>query len=269
MWWIIFAAFGALTFSHFAPFPFILDWMSRGVSMWRVPQAGGSTPLVSQPLVFLTFDDGPNPTATPALLDLLQREGVRATFFIIDRHLTLETAPIVRRAFADGHGVALHSHTRQLMTLPPEELARTLDEASARMEALTGSRPCAAFRPHGGGRSSSMMRGLRASGRRLVGWGMFLWDWDYFRKPSAARLVPRIAQRAGPGSIVVLHDGHHENPRADRRYTIETVERLIPVLREKGLAFGSICDVLSYPETEYRIPTPNAQAEWRDGKPAG
>ena len=75
---------------------------------------------------------------------------------------------------------------------------------------------------------------------------MFLWDWDYFRKPSAARLVPRIAGRAGPGSIVVLHDGHHENPRADRRYTIDTVTELIPALRAKGLAFGSICDVLPH-----------------------
>jgi chitooligosaccharide deacetylase len=245
MWWIFFAAFAALTFAHFSPFPFILDWMSRGVSMWRVPQSSGLNSGPSQPLVFLTFDDGPNPTATPGLLDVLLREGVRATFFVIDRHLTAETAPIVRRAFAEGHGVALHSHTRRLMTLSAEDLARTLDEASERMETLTGSRPCAAFRPHGGGRSWSMIGGLRASGRRLVGWGMFLWDWDYFRKPSAARLVPRIAGRAGPGSIIVLHDGHHENPRADRQYTIETVSELIPALRAKGLGFGSICDVLS------------------------
>ena len=192
--------------------------------------------------MYLTFDDGPNPTATPELLDLLARERVRATFFLIDRHLTPVTAPIVRRMFADGHGVALHSHTRRLMTLSSDELRRTLDEAAARMEQLTGSGPCAAFRPHGGGRSRSMIRGLRESGRRLVGWGFLLWDWDWFRKPAARRLVPRILRRAGPGSIIVLHDGHHENPRADRQYTIETVRELIPALRAKGFEFGSICD---------------------------
>jgi peptidoglycan/xylan/chitin deacetylase (PgdA/CDA1 family) len=87
-----------------------------------------------------------------------------------------------------------------------------------------------------------MMTGLRRSGRRLIGWGLFLWDWDWFRKPSADRLVPRIASRAKPGSIVVLHDGHHSNPRADRRYTIETVDRLVPLLRGRGLEFGTICD---------------------------
>jgi chitooligosaccharide deacetylase len=244
MWWLIFAAFGALTFAHFAPFPFILDWMSRDVSLWRVPpgRPSGPDPGPASPTVYLTFDDGPNPAATPALLDVLAGERVRATFFVIDRHLTTQTAPIVSRMFADGHGVALHSHTRRLMTLSPGELQRTLDEAAGRMEQLTGSRPCAAFRPHGGGRNSAMMAGLRASGRRLVGWGLFLWDWDWFRKPSAGRLVPRILRRARPGSIVVLHDGHHEDPRPDRQYTVETVRELIPALRQRGFEFGSICD---------------------------
>ena len=250
MWWVLFAAFGALTFAHFAPFPFVLDWTSRGVALWRVSSDRAPEVNPASPTIYLTFDDGPNPTATPELLDVLARERVRATFFIIDRHLTAETAPIVRRMFAEGHGVALHSHTRRLMTLSPGELQRTLDEAADRMERLTGSEPCAAFRPHGGGRSRRMLNGLRASGRRLVGWGAFLWDWDWFRKPAADRLVPRIARRAGPGSIVVLHDGHHENPRADRQYTIDTVRELIPALRAKGFEFGSICEYVG------RVPRP-------------
>ena len=82
--WLL-AALGLIALAHLAPFPFILDWMNRDVAMWRVPQAAG------QPTVYLTFDDGPNPTATPDLLDLLARERVRATFFLIDKHLTAET----------------------------------------------------------------------------------------------------------------------------------------------------------------------------------
>jgi peptidoglycan/xylan/chitin deacetylase (PgdA/CDA1 family) len=238
MWILAAVATGVLLLMHLAPFPFLLDWANRDVTMWRVPQPPGGREI------YLTFDDGPNPAATPALLDVLARHRARATFFLIDRHLTPETAPIVRRAAAEGHGIALHSHTRRLTLQSPAMLARTLDEASARLEQLAGVRPCAAFRPHGGGRSQDMMRGLRQSGRRLVGWGMFLWDWDWFRRPSPDRLVPRIVARASPGSIVVMHDGHHKNPRADRRYTVETVDRLIPRLREKGLAFGSICDAV-------------------------
>ena len=235
--WLL-AALGLIALAHLAPFPFILDWVNRDVAMWRVPQAAG------QPTVYLTFDDGPNPTATPDLLDLLARERVRATFFLIDKHLTPETAPIVRRMFAEGHGVALHSHTRKLMIRSPDGLDRTLDAAADRIEQLAGSRPCNAFRPHGGGRSGDMFAGLRQGKRRLVGWGMFLWDWDFFRRKRADRLAPRIARRAGPGSMVVRHDGHHKNPRSDRRYAIETTALLIPALRAKGLEFGSICDVI-------------------------
>ena len=233
MWIVAVVAGLALLFMHVAPFPFVLDWTSRGVAMWQAP---------STPHVYLTFDDGPNPDATPALLDVLARHQVRATFFVIDRHLTAETAPIVLRAAAEGHAIALHSHTRDLMAMSPERLVTTLDEASARLRDLAGVEPCTAFRPHGGGRSLAMMNGLRRSGRRLVGWGLFLWDWDWFRRPDADRLVPRIAARAKGGSIVVLHDGHHKNPRADRRYTIDTVDRLVPLLREKGLEFGTICE---------------------------
>jgi peptidoglycan/xylan/chitin deacetylase (PgdA/CDA1 family) len=235
--WIIAFVAGALLFlTEVAPFPFVLDWMNRDVAVWRMPAAGGP------PAVYLTFDDGPNPEATPALLDVLKRHQVRATFFVIDRHLTPQTAPIVRRAAAEGHAIALHSHTRDLMALAPETLAATLDAAAARLRSLAGVEPCPAFRPHGGGRTPSMMAGLRRSHRRLIGWGMFLWDWDWFRRRSAARLAPRIARRARDGSIVVLHDGHHRNPRADRRYTVETVDRLIPALRTKGLGFRTVCE---------------------------
>lgn len=235
VWLIPVIAGAVLVLMHLAPFPFVLDWVSRGVSVWRMPDNG-------ERLVYLTFDDGPNPEATPQLLDVLRRHDVRATFFVIDRHLNHETAPILRRAADEGHAIALHSHTRALMQMSPDELAATLDAAAARLQALAGVDACAAFRPHGGGRSGQMMDGVKKSGRRLIGWGFLLWDWDWFRRPSAHRLVPRIARRAGPGSIVVLHDGHHKNPRADRRYTVETVDKLIPMLREKGLRFGRICD---------------------------
>ena len=65
-------------------------------------------PRTATPTVYLTFDDGPNPTATPELLDVSARHRVSATFFVLDQHLTRETAPIVRRTFEEGHAVAVH-----------------------------------------------------------------------------------------------------------------------------------------------------------------
>jgi peptidoglycan/xylan/chitin deacetylase (PgdA/CDA1 family) len=234
-WLIVAVVAGAVVLAHTAPFPFILDWMHPGVAVWRMPRD-------STPTVYLTFDDGPNPTATPLLLDVLSRHDVRATFFLIDRHLTEDTAPIVRRMFEEGHAVGVHSHTRRLMMMQPGTLAAVITTAADRIEALTGHRPCSAFRPHAGWRSWMMMRGLGRRGFHLVGWGFRLWDTELFRRRTPERLVPRLARHAGPGSIIVMHDGHHVDPAADRRYTVSTVDRLIPPLRAKGLEFGTICD---------------------------
>jgi peptidoglycan-N-acetylglucosamine deacetylase len=234
-WLIVALVGGAVMLAHTAPFPFILDWMHPGVAVWRMPDG-------SAPTVYLTFDDGPNPTATPLLLDVLRRHNVHATFFLIDRHLTEDTAPIVRRMFEEGHAVGLHSHTRRLMVMRPGTLAAVITAAADRMRRLTGHRPCSAFRPHAGWRSWMMMRGLARRGFRMIGWGLRLWDTELFRRRTPERLVPRLARHAGAGSIIVMHDGHHIDPAADRRYTVTTVDRLIPRLRAKGLEFGTICE---------------------------
>ena len=231
---LLFALIAAavLVVAHVAPFPFLLDTTAH--TMWRMP-AG------DPPTVYLTFDDGPNPTATPALLDTLARHGVSATFFVIDKHNTAATAPIVRRAFEEGHAVALHWHSRNLMFYGPSLVATTLQEASARLEVLTGYQPCRAFRPHGGNRSIPLIMGAARAGYVVVGWGWMLWDFNWFRRRNADDLVPRLTAHASPGDIVVIHDGHHVDPRADRAYAIETVDRLIPALQARGFQFGTIC----------------------------
>src|SRR5262245_16735820 len=119
MWILALIGFGLMTLTHVAPAPFLLDAMHRDRAVWHMPRGAPAT-------VYLTFDDGPNPTTAPALLDLLAREKVAATFFLIDRHLTDQTAPIVRRMFAEGHAVALHSGSRRYMLLGANELASTL-----------------------------------------------------------------------------------------------------------------------------------------------
>ena len=235
VWLLIAAGLGLLSLAHLAPFPFLLDAVAPGPALWQMP------PDEASPSIYLTFDDGPNPTATPELLDVLARHGASATFFLIDRHLNRETAPIVRRMFAEGHAVGLHSHTRALMLMRPTRLAGTLTAAAARIERLAGSRPCKAFRPHAGARSVQMFAGLAAIDHVLVGWGWSLWDFNWYRRPDPAGLAERLAGRVSDGSIIVLHDGHHEDPAADRRYAVEAVDLLIPRVRERGLGFGTIC----------------------------
>jgi peptidoglycan/xylan/chitin deacetylase (PgdA/CDA1 family) len=226
------AVIGVVVLAHTAPFPFLFDVTDR--TLWRMPRGDPAT-------VYLTFDDGPNPEATPALLDVLERHEVSATFFVIDKHITPETLPILRRTFADGHAVALHSDTRMLMFANHGAVATTLQEMAARIEVLTGYQTCRAFRPHAGNRSVTMLKGAARAGYKVVGWGWMLWDFNWFRARSADDIVPRLTDRASPGDIIVIHDGHHEDPRPDRHYAVETVDRLIPELKAKGFAFGTIC----------------------------
>ena len=232
---LVAAGFGLLSLAHVAPFPFMLDAVAPADALWNMPPSRGA------PTVYLTFDDGPNPTATPDLLDVLSREQAAATFFVIDRHLDEATAPIVRRMFDEGHAVGLHTHTRRPMVLPPDEVAGMLSAAAERIERLAGRRPCRAFRPHGGARSGSMYEGLAQIDHVLVGWGWGLWDFNWYRRPDPAGLADRLAGRISGGDIVVMHDGHHEDPEAERLYTVDAVTLLVPKLRERGFVFGTIC----------------------------
>lgn len=68
-----------------------------------------------------------------------------------------------------------------------------------------------------------------------------MWDWNWWRATRPERLAPRLAERASDGSIVVMHDGHHKNPRADRQRTVDATAQLIPLLRRRGFAFGVLC----------------------------
>jgi len=228
---------GVAALAHTAPFPFLLELFNRSRSLWRVtPEANAS------PTIYLTFDDGPNPDWTPALLDVLREHRVHATFFLIDAHITEESEAVVRRIADEGHAIALHSGDRWLMLRGSDDMAATVEGAAARIRDITAREPCHLFRPHGGWRSASMYAGLHKAGYTLTGWSWRMWDWNWWRGPNVESLAARLARDASAGSIIVIHDGHHVNPRADRRYTIETVKLLIPRLRARGFGFETLCD---------------------------
>ena len=225
---------GVTALAHMWPAPFVIDWMAGDRAVWSMPRTG-------TPTVYLTFDDGPNPSTTPDLLDVLAKEGEQATFFIIDDHLNEQTAPIVRRAFEEGHAVALHSATRHPMLMTPHQLGSTLRLAAARIHTLTGGTPCRAFRPHAGWRSGQLYAGLREMDYRLIGFGWMLWDFNWFRARNADSSLRRIAPRVSDGDIIVMHDGDESAPTRDQRHTVEATRRLIPALRARGFAFGKVC----------------------------
>jgi peptidoglycan/xylan/chitin deacetylase (PgdA/CDA1 family) len=258
---------GVLALAHTAPFPFLLEYVGPDRSLWHMPAADG------RPTIYLTYDDGPNPKATPALLDVLRASGATATFFVIPNHVTADTAPIVARAVREGHGVAMHSDTRALMLLSPEQLAERLDADARRIRALSGSEPCRVFRPHAGWRGGAMYEGLAEADYKLAGWSFGMWDWDWWRPSQPEKLASRLAAKASDGDIIVMHDGHHKNARADRTRTVEATGQLVPLLEARGFAFGHLCPATALsdrpltgaapavaPDVSYESRTPRAVA---------
>jgi peptidoglycan/xylan/chitin deacetylase (PgdA/CDA1 family) len=234
MWLFTIVAVGIVALAHMAPARFLLDAIAGDRAVWSMPRD-------APPTIYLTYDDGPNPTTTPDLLDVLAREGVHATFFLIDEHIDEETAPIVRRMFAEGHSIGLHSRTRAHMLMSPPTLARTLTRAADRIEQLGGRRPCRAFRPHAGWRGGQMFEGLKRIDHKLIGWGWMLWDFNWLRPRTADATVGRLQRRASAGDIIVMHDGDESAPRRDQRHTVEATARLIPELRARAFSFGTVC----------------------------
>lgn len=234
---IVALVFGVAALIHTAPFPFLFEAFRPSRSLWHVKPRPGAAPAV-----YLTFDDGPNPDWTPALLDALHEQGVRATFFLIDEHITVETAPIVKRIADEGHAIGLHSGNRWLMLTAPDELARTLEKAAARISLITGRAPCRLFRPHGGWRSTAMYEGLSRAGYTLAGWSWGMWDWHWWQTPRGEDVASRLARKASAGDIIVIHDGDHVNPRADRRHAAAAVRLLVPLLRSRGFEFDTLCN---------------------------
>ena len=197
---------------------------------------------------------------------MLEREGVTATFFVIPRHITEDTADIVRRAGDDGHMIALHSHTRGMLLKSRDELSQLLDDQADEIERLSGHRPCPLFRPHAGWRGGELYAGLDRAGYTLAGWSFGMWDWNWWRAARPERLARRLADRASDGDIVVMHDGHHTNPRADRQRTVQATAELIPLLKARGFRFGNLCEATRKSSMSSRSWTGNGERGTGNGE---
>ena len=197
-------------------------------SMWPRSQIFG--PVLVAPRrpreIALTFDDGPNPSATPQLLELLARHSIRATFFLIGENVRREPA-LTREIDAAGHAIGNHTMTHPwLMLKPAARLRAEILDTNRLLEDKLG-RPVTLFRPPHGARRPAVLRIARAAGLTTVQWNVIVNDWEPI--PAATILVrmetklARIARR-GRAANVVLHDGGLGCPRLP---TVEAVASLI------------------------------------------
>ncbi|WP_217698414.1 polysaccharide deacetylase family protein [Streptacidiphilus griseoplanus] len=178
--------------------------------------------------VALTFDDGPAPEDTRALLAVLRRHQVRAVFCLWGDHV--EAHPeVVREIVRDGHELAGHSmHHDDMSDWEPERIRADLRQTNAVIAQVVPGVPVPWFRaPYGNwGRTPEVAAAL---GMQPLGWRLAVGDWE---PPGTDELVRRVMEGVTPGAVVLLHDGG-----GDRSQTVAAVDRIIPELRADGWHF--------------------------------
>ena len=190
---------------------------------------GETVAHVAKDRIALTFDDGPNGDTTLRLLDVLAAAGVRATFFLIGRYVR-QQSEIARAIHAAGHAIGNHTDTHpSLFWCSPKRVERELTSALHSIEDAIGAQ-VTIFRPPFGARRPDVLQTARSLGLAPILWNVTCYDW----KPTTPERVLAHAERQmrgnaahDRGSILLLHDGGHVAPHADRAHTIAAVKRMV------------------------------------------
>ena len=213
---------------------------------WLTPRSWLYGPVfwharTAERVVALTFDDGPCHPYTEQLLGILDREGIRATFFQVGNNVMRE--PNLSAEVASQHEVGNHTFTHPHLTWSRPGTVR--DQLLRGQEAIhnaTGTLPRLFRVPHGwyGPQVISVAGDL---GMKCVGWSVMAWDWD---RPPADVIESRILHGVGPGGVTLLHDGQDTQafPMADRSHTIAAVSDIVSSLKANGYGFRTVPELM-------------------------
>jgi peptidoglycan/xylan/chitin deacetylase (PgdA/CDA1 family) len=215
-----------------------------GAVAWSVPALAPVVPPVCDALriprrlppgqrgVALTFDDGPHPGGTPALLDLLGEAGAMATFFLVGEQV--ERWPeIAQRIRAEGHAIGLHGfrHRNQLR-LSPGVLARDLELGAGAVELASGQCPTL-YRPPYGIFSPAGLGLARRRGLDTLLWSR--WGHDWRGSISPERIADEATRELADGDVILLHDADHYNAAGSWRNTLAAMPRVLETIERRGL----------------------------------
>ncbi|MEM7626672.1 MAG: polysaccharide deacetylase family protein [Planctomycetota bacterium] len=198
-----------------------------------------------KPRVALTFDDGPTPDSTPAVLDALQRVDAPAAFFVIGLN-ALHHPKLLRRIDAEGHLIANHTfdHDRQGLWGLNGYWRKQLDDADDAIFEIVGQRP-AMFRPPMGMKHWHLMSEARYGGHAIVTWSRRAVDGG--KKPAKKQRIVKRLVKARDGEVLLLHDGHEPGRKRSRQTTADAVVPLVNQLRDRGFEIVRLDELLGLP----------------------
>ncbi|MBU2652002.1 MAG: polysaccharide deacetylase family protein [Bacteroidetes bacterium] len=189
---------------------------------------------VDEKVVSLTFDDGPYPVYTEAVLDILKSKEIRATFFIKGRNAALYP-DLIRRMHDEGHIIGNHSwsHDHLFDLFPAKRMNREIRETNRIVREITGKSPVL-FRPPYGVTNPAVARALKNENHMVIGWNIRSYD-TILNDP--IKIAQRIKKRLKPGSIILLHD--------NRKRSEKILKEVINIVKENGYKFARIDELLN------------------------
>ncbi|HWZ27663.1 MAG TPA: polysaccharide deacetylase family protein [Gemmatimonadales bacterium] len=190
--------------------------------------------------IYLTFDDGPSPSATARILETLASERVPAAFFMVGDFVRRDPA-LARAVAAAGHEVGNHTqHHIKLHRRGPATIRRELEEAHGVISEAVAKPPRTFRAPHGY-RNPFVGRTVRRLKYTLFGWTFGVWD---SARPGAAEIRRRVRRRLVPGAVILLHDGDGYDPQGDRTQTAEALPGIIRDARDAGYQFAPLEELI-------------------------
>jgi peptidoglycan/xylan/chitin deacetylase (PgdA/CDA1 family) len=219
-----------------------------------------------EPIIALTFDDGPHPEYTPRLLDILERYQAHATFFMVGEAAQRQP-DLVRRVAEAGHAIGNHTYDHRSFPLlsGPERRAqlRKCQQALAPFGQQL-------FRPPFGDQTIASRLDLLWLGYQVIGWNLHVHDW---LDQTAEAMVEQLISRLRPGAIVLLHDALYQptvQQAGDRQAMLQAVEIVLERLHNQ-FRFVSVPELLQYgrPHLSNWYKTPNIDWQRLNEQQAG
>ena len=202
------------------------------------PREGVDTVTPHQRTIALTFDDGPDPTWTPRILDVLRKHHVRATFFVVGT-AAAEHPDLVRRILDEGHEIGMHTLTHADLTTSPQWRANL--EMAAGQSAIAGAtgETTALFRPPYSSEPAALDAAdwqiIRSAGQDGYLSVLSTLDSEDWRRPGVQRIVANATPQGDGGQVLLMHDGG-----GDRSETVAALDRLLTQYAADGITATSV-----------------------------
>ena len=225
-WGYVVQFFCLLVFLGMSPFLIKMDGRkTMSVSSDSVRSQNVSDEV--KPVVALTFDDGPNASSTPILLDGLKERKVRATFFLIGENVEKdENEKIVKRMYEEGHLIGNHTYTHcNLSKLETGEAKKELEQTDTVIEKITGKQPAFARAPYG----ELPVDSEQDLSRIYIGWTVDPLDW---MTEDTGAVVKTVVEEINPGDVILLHDCYPSS--------VQAAIRIVDLLQGKGYEFVTV-----------------------------